>query len=477
MSRNHIEGDGAGKQGLDAAAIVAEHRRWFERGATSEAAFRIGQLRKLKEAIRKHEPALFKALHNDLRKSEAEAFATEIGLVLSSMTYMTKRIRKWMKPRRVKTPLTLVGSRSRLLYEPYGTVLIIGPFNYPVQLVLEPLIGAIAAGNGAVVKPSELTPHVSAAIRDLIEDTFDPAYVRVVEGDKETTSALIHAPFDFIFFTGSTQVGRIVMEAASRNLTPVALELGGKSPAIIDATANLELAAKRIVWGKLINVGQTCIAPDYLLVHESVKDRLSVLLRDAVRQFYGADPAFSEDYGRIVSERQYDRLAAILEQDRDRILWGGERNRDDLYLAPTLIDAGKASGYGEGCAAMTDELFGPLLPVLTFTDLQEAIRMVRSRSKPLALYLFTEDVAAEREVMGRLSFGGGSVNDTLSHIVNHHLPFGGVGHSGIGAYHGEHSFELFSHRKSVLKRTTRFEPGFLFPPYKDKLKWARKVMK
>ncbi|MHA6482614.1 aldehyde dehydrogenase [Paenibacillus sp. strain BS8-2] len=465
------------KRGLDAAAIVAEHRRWFEGGTTADGAFRIEQLRKLKAAIVKHEPALFEALRRDLHKSEAEAYATEIGLVLSSITYMTKHIQKWMKPRKVKTPLTLFGSRSQLVFEPYGTVLIIGPFNYPVQLVLEPLIGAIAAGNSAVIKPSEMTPHVSAVIRDLIEDTFEPAFVRVVEGDKNVTSALIHAPFDFIFFTGSTQVGRIVMEAASRHLTPIALELGGKSPAIIDATANLELAAKRIIWGKLINAGQTCIAPDYLLVHESVKERLSGLLRETVRQFYGDDPAASDDYGRIVSERQFDRLTAILERDGERILWGGQRNRDDLYVAPTLIDAGKATSDGEGCAAMADELFGPLLPVLTFTDVQDVIRMVRGRSKPLALYLFTEDADTEREVMGRLSFGGGCVNDTLSHIVNHHLPFGGVGSSGIGAYHGEHSFELFSHRKSLLKRTTRFEPGFLFPPYKDKLKWARKVMK
>ncbi|OUS74796.1 aldehyde dehydrogenase [Paenibacillus sp. MY03] len=468
---------GTGESGLDAEAILAEHRRWFERGATADAAFRIGQLRKLKEAIAKHEAALFGALYKDLRKSEAEAFATEIGLVLGSITYMIKHIRRWMKPRRVKTPLTLFGSRSRLVYEPYGTVLIIGPFNYPVQLVLEPLVGAIAAGNCAVVKPSEVTPHVSAAIRELIADTFDPAYVRVVEGDKEVTSALIHAPFDYIFFTGSTGVGRIVMEAASRHLTPIALELGGKSPAIIDATANLELAAKRIVWGKLINAGQTCIAPDYLLVHESVRERLSELLRNSVRQFYGDDPATSEDYGRIVSERQYDRLAAIIEADGKRVVWGGQRNRSDLYLAPTLIDAGQASEDGKGVAAMEDELFGPILPMLTFARLEEAINFVRGRSKPLALYLFTEDAAAEQEVMGRLSFGGGCVNDTLSHIVNHHLPFGGVGSSGIGAYHGKHSFELFSHRKSLLKRTTRFEPGLLFPPYKGKLKWARKVMK
>ncbi|MDQ6419478.1 aldehyde dehydrogenase [Paenibacillus sp. LHD-117] len=462
---------------VDVQEIIDEHRRYFDGGATREAEFRLLQLRRLRDGIIKHEAALFDALYRDLRKSETESYATEIGLVLGSITYMLKHLRKWMKPRKAKTPMPLLGSKSYTVPEPYGTVLIVGPFNYPVQLVLEPLIGAIAAGNCAVVKPSESTPHVSAAIRELIRDTFDPAYVRVIEGDKDVTSALIHAPFDYIFFTGSTNVGRIVMEAAARNLVPVTLELGGKSPAIIDHTANLELAAKRIVWGKLLNAGQTCIAPDYLLVHDSVKERLVPLLKETVRQFYGEDPAASEDYGRIVNDRQFDRLTAIMEEDRDRILWGGGRDRNDLYIAPTLIDAGKSLHDGEGSAAMRDELFGPLLPVLTFNDLEEAIRLVRGRSKPLALYLFTEDAATEREVMGRLSFGGGCVNDTLSHIINHHLPFGGVGASGIGGYHGEHSFELFSHRKSILKRTTRFEPGFLFPPYKGKLKWARKILK
>ncbi|MFD0590087.1 aldehyde dehydrogenase [Paenibacillus sp. GCM10027627] len=457
--------------------MLEEHRNYFRQGMTVSAAFRLEQLGKLKRAIIRYEGDLIEALHRDLRKSEAEAYGSEIGLVLNSISYTMKQLSKWMKPRKVKTPIQLFGTKSRIMAEPYGTVLIIGPFNYPVQLVLEPLVGAIAAGNCAVIKPSESSRHVSAVINRMISDTFDSAYIRVVEGEKEATSALIHSPFDYIFFTGSTGVGKIVMEAASKNLVPVTLELGGKSPVIVDRTANLELAAKRIAWGKCMNAGQTCIAPDYMLVHEEVKEAFVQKLVETIKTFYGEDPMKSPDYGRIINERQFDRLAAILEADAREIVHGGGVDRLDLYIEPTLIEVGRAIDVKVGGAAMEDELFGPLLPIITYENLNDAIRFVQNRPKPLALYLFSEDKAIQERVMGTLSFGGGCVNDTLSHIINHHLPFGGVGSSGIGGYHGKHSFDLFSHHKSVLQRSTRFETGILFPPYKGKLKWIRKVLK
>lgn len=458
--------------------MLEEHTGFFRTGKTAGAVYRMEQLNKLKGAIIRFERELLEALRKDLRKSGMEAYSSEIGLVLSSISYMTKHLKKWMKPRKARTPLHLAGTRSRIIPEPYGTVLIVGPYNYPVQLVLEPLVGAIAAGNCAVLKPSESTPHVSAVISRMIAETFDPAYIRVVEGEKEVTSALIHAPFDYIFFTGSVAVGKIVMEAAAKNLVPVTLELGGKSPLIVDKTVNLDLAVKRIAWGKWMNAGQTCVAPDYALVHEEMKDAFIQKLKAELGRFYSENAQASEDYGRIVNERQFDRLAAILDGDREFVVHGGRVDRSDLYMEPTLLAIGKV-GSSEALAAesMQDELFGPLLPILSYASLDEAIHLVQSRPKPLALYVFTEDRAVQDRVLGELSFGGGCVNDTISHLVNHHLPFGGVGHSGIGGYHGQHSFELFSHHKSVLTRSTKFETGILFPPYKDKLKWIRKVLK
>lgn len=458
--------------------MLVEHTSFFRQGRTAEAAFRLEQLKKLREALIRFERDLMEALRKDLGKGEMEAYSSEIGIVLSSIAYQAKHLKKWMKPRKVGTPLTLVGTSSRIIPEPYGTVLIVGPFNYPVQLVLEPLIGAIAAGNCAVLKPSESAPHVSAVISRMIADTFDPSYIRVVEGEKEVTSALIHAPFDYIFFTGSVGVGKIVMEAAAKNLVPVTLELGGKSPVIVDRTANLDLAAKRIAWGKWMNAGQTCVAPDYALVHEEIMEPFLRKLKETIRSFFSEDPQTSKDYGRIINERQFDRLAAILDGDREFIKHGGRMSRADLYIEPTLLTVGKAaSSEALASESMKDELFGPMLPILTYSSLDEAIDLVRNRPKPLALYVFTEDRTVQDRVLGELSFGGGCVNDTISHLVNHHLPFGGVGHSGIGGYHGKHSFELFSHHKSVLKRSTRFETGLVFPPYKDKLKLIRKVLK
>lgn len=452
--------------------ILQEHRKKFHSGYTRSVDFRLEQLKKLSDAVKRNERDLLSALYQDLHKNEFEAYSTEIGYTLDSIRYMRKHLKRWMKPRKVRTPFYHAASRSRMYQEPYGTVLIIGPFNYPFQLLIEPLIGAIAAGNSVILKPSENTPTVAAAVKKLILETFDESYIRVIEGEKETTSALIHAPFDYIFFTGSVPVGRIVMEAAAANLVPVTLELGGKSPVIVDRTANLDAAAKRIIWGKMMNAGQTCIAPDYILAHEDIKDELIARMKAVLASFYGPDARQSSDYGRIVNERQFDRLASILEKDQANVLFGGRIHREELYIEPTLLAATSWSD-----AAMLDEIFGPILPIMGFRELEEAIQMINSRPKPLALYLFTEQHRVENEVLARVSFGGGCVNDTISHIANHHLPFGGVGHAGIGAYHGKYSFDLFSHTKSVMTKSTKLNINFLFPPYGDKLKWVRKILR
>ncbi|WP_342420665.1 aldehyde dehydrogenase [Paenibacillus sp. FSL E2-0178] len=452
--------------------LLAEHRQWFSSGITRTPGFRLEQLQKLKDAIKRSEPRIISALNKDLRKSEFEAYATEIGFTLDSIGYMMKHLRRWTKPVKVRSPLHMFPAKSSILAEPYGTALIIGPFNYPFQLLIEPLIGAIAAGNCAVLKPSESTPATSAVIEDMIRETFDPAYIRVVQGEKETTNLLIHAKFDYIFFTGSVPVGRIVMEAAAKNLVPVTLELGGKSPVIVDKTANLEAAAKRIVWGKLINVGQTCIAPDYLLVHSDVAAELIGRIKHNITAFYGTDIRHNTDYGRIVNERQLRRIEKMLEQDRDKLILGGSVVPEDLYIEPSLIYPASWSD-----ASMEDEIFGPVLPIMEYNQISEAIRSINDHPKPLALYLFTEDKQVEEQVMGSVSFGGGCVNDTISHVASTHLPFGGVGNSGIGGYHGKHSFELFSHRKSIVKRSTRLDFGIVYPPYGNKVKLARKLLK
>lgn len=452
--------------------MLKAHRERFDLGYTRDVSFRIEQLDKLSEAIKRHESSIIEALYSDLGKNEFEAYSTEIGYTLQSIRYLRKNVKKWAKARKVKTPFYHVFTKSSIHKEPYGTVLIVGPFNYPFQLLIEPLIGAIAAGNSVVLKPSENTPNVATVVRKLIEETFENTYVSVIEGEKETTSALIHAPFDYIFFTGSVPVGRIVMEAAAKNLVPVTLELGGKSPVIVDQSANIAVAAKRIVWGKLLNTGQTCIAPDYVLAHESIKEELIQQMKAAIISFYGDDASQSADYGRIVNKRQFDRLASILEGDRENIVYGGKVNREKLYIEPTLLESASWNDV-----AMQDEIFGPILPVLSYGELEEAIQTINAHPKPLALYLFTEQDGVKREVIERVSFGGGCINDTIIHAANHHLPFGGVGNAGIGAYHGKHSFDLFSHSKSVMAKSTKVDLTTLFPPYGNKVKLIRKVLR
>ncbi|MFX3674310.1 MAG: aldehyde dehydrogenase [Paenisporosarcina sp.] len=452
--------------------MIETQHEFFYTGATKSVEFRKEQLARLKKAIQHHEKEIIQALYMDLRKSEFEAYATEVGFVLDSISFMMKHIEEWMEPERVKTAIHLMPAKSFILREPYGSVLIIGPFNYPFQLVMEPLIGTIIGGNCAILKPSESAVHTAQVINKIITSTFPSNYIRVVEGEKEETSALIHAPFDFMFFTGSVAVGKIVMKAAAERLTPVALELGGKSPAIIDQTANLEVAAKRIIWGKFVNAGQTCVAPDYLLVHKEVKDKLVNLMRKTLIDFYGKDVQRSSDYGRIINQRQFDRLKELIQKESHYISAGGNVDSADLYIEPTILE-----GVTWGSPSMEDEIFGPILPVMTYDRLETAIHQIRKLPKPLAAYFFSENKKATQYFLEELPFGGGCINDTISHVGSSHLPFGGVGPSGMNAYHGKASFDTFTHAKSILKKSTKLPINIVFPPYKNKVKLVKSLLR
>ncbi|MFC4101144.1 aldehyde dehydrogenase [Paenibacillus xanthanilyticus] len=453
------------------SALVLRQKRFFSEGRTLSLAFRKEQLSRLKAAVKTYEQEILDALLADLNKAADEAFMTEIGLLYTEINEAMKRLRKWAKPKKVRTPLLFFGAKSYIMPEPYGTVLVIAPWNYPFQLAIAPVIGAIAAGNTVIVKPSELTPHVSAVLAKLFHSAFDPAFAAVVEGEVETSRALLAQPFDYIFFTGSVAVGRTVMESAAKRLIPVTLELGGKSPCIVHRDTNLKLAAKRIAYGKLMNAGQTCVAPDYLLVHQSIKSEFVRALKDAFREFYGDNPIESARYGKIVNERHFDRITGYLEGG-GTITHGGRYDRGKLKIEPTLIE-----NVTWEQPVMQDEIFGPILPILTYDRIEEVIHAVNDRPKPLALYLFTDDGAIERDVLARISFGGGCVNDTLMHLGTSNLPFGGVGESGMGSYHGKFSFDTFSHRKSVLKQTMRFDLALRYPSDKSRIELLRKAMK
>ncbi|WP_340398446.1 aldehyde dehydrogenase [Paenibacillus sp. FSL H8-0079] len=452
--------------------ILEQQRQFFRSGATRSAEARIARLTQLKQAIQKYESRLTEALYQDLGKSEFESYTTEIGFMMDSITHTIRKVKKWVKPVKVKTQMALLGSKSVIIPEPYGAVLIIGPFNYPFQLLIEPLVGAIAAGNTAVLKASENTPAVSAVVREMIATVFETAYVQVLDGAKDTTTALINAPFDYIFFTGSVPVGKIVMEAAAKNLVPVTLELGGKSPVIVDEQADIKVAAERIIWGKLLNTGQTCIAPDYLLVHERVKEQLVTEMKTAIVSFFGSDIQHNKDYGRIVNKGHFKRLTTLIERDQAKVIYGGASDEEDRFIEPTLIDA-----ESWDAATMEDEIFGPILPIISYRNLDEAIVEIVKRPKPLALYLFTSDTQVQDKVLREVSFGGGCINDTITHVANPRLPFGGVGHSGVGSYHGQYSFETFSHLKSVLKKSTKLNLPILYPPYTNKLKLIKRLLK
>ena len=451
-------------------AVIERQKQYFRTGETRSVSFRKEQLIKLREAVLRFEPQLLAALKEDLNKSEQEAYTTEIGIVLSEIRTALRYVRRWSKPERARTPMTHFGASSRIVPEPYGTTLIIGPWNYPVNLMLVPVVSAIAAGNTIVMKPSEMAPATSRALAALVRETFRPEYATLIEGEASVSTELLKRPFDHIFFTGSPQVGRIVMEAAAKQLIPVTLELGGKSPCIVHKDARLSLAAKRVVYGKLTNAGQTCVAPDYLLVHREAKAALLKEIESIVETFYGQDPIRDPDYGRIVNERHYRRLLGYLADGR--IAYGGQTDDASLKIAPTLLE-----DVSPNSKVMREEIFGPILPVLEYESTEELLSIVRENPKPLALYVFSENKQFQQDIIREVPFGGGCVNDTLMHLGTPYLPFGGVGTSGIGSYHGEHGFRTFSHYKSVLKQTSRFDFPFRYPKAKNGLSIIRKLLR
>jgi aldehyde dehydrogenase (NAD+) len=452
----------------DIQKIVNSQKSFFNKGKTKNLDFRLTQLSILEMAVIKNETRIISALKKDLGKSAYESFMTEVGFVTDEIRLVKKHLKAWAKPRRVSTPLKLLPSMSRIYHEPYGVCLIMSPWNYPVQLTLSPLIGAMSAGNCGVIKPSEHSPATSEVIGNMCKDYFSDNYIAVVQGGVGISTALLKENFDYIFFTGSPDVGKIVMTAAANNLVPVTLELGGKSPCIVDYNVDIGLASKRIVSGKFLNAGQTCVAPDYLMVHKTVKnDLVSAMVMD-IENFYGHDPQESPDYGRIINQRHFDRLTRFLETGK--IVFGGITNRDDLYMAPTLIE-----NLSWNDAVMREEIFGPVLPIFEFEDLDEAINLINDRPRPLALYFFSRNKKNKEKILTHISFGGGCINDTVLHVANPHLPFGGVGNSGIGNYHGKAGFETFSHQKSVLSKPFCFDISLRFPPYKGKFKYLKTV--
>lgn len=448
--------------------LIIRQREFYMGGATREICFRIECLKRLKKAIVAYEDKINEALWQDLHKSAYESYLTEISIVLQELSTHIRHLRKWAKPRRVPTPVHLFGSRCRVVYEPLGAVLIMAPWNYPFQLLMAPLIGAVSAGNCAILKPSPYTPRVAQVMAELIASVFEERHVAVVQGDREVNQALLAQRFDYIFFTGGAVLGRIVMRAAADFLTPMTLELGGKSPCIVDEGADIDLAAKRLAWGKCLNAGQTCIAPDYLFVHREVKNRLLEKVKHYIGCFYGADPKDSPDYPRIVRPEAVDRITALMK--RGNIVWGGESDRESRYIAPTCID-----GVRPEDPIMQEEIFGPVLPVMEYSSLEEAIRYINGHEKPLALYYFGRPEIA-RDVIARTSSGGVCVNDVIMHVANHHLPFGGVGNSGTGKYHGFYSFETFSNRRAVLYASTWLDIPFKYAPYKN-LGLLKKMMR
>ncbi|MDY0210527.1 MAG: aldehyde dehydrogenase family protein [Acholeplasma sp.] len=431
--------------------LLDKQKQYFNTGETLSYDFRINALKRLKNAIINNQDALSKALYQDLQKNEIEAYSTEIGYVLHSIDFTLKRLKKWMRVKKVKTPLFLLNTKSYIMPEPLGTVLIIGPYNYPFQLVIEPLIGAIASGNTAILKASEYVFHTETILEKIIQEAFEQQYICLIKGDYLVNQQLVSLKFDHIFFTGSTRVGKQIYEAAAKNLVPVTLELGGKSPTIICSDANLKLAAQRIAFGKFTNAGQTCIAPDYIYVEHSIKEPFQLEMKKAIKKMYEDESLFTN-----VIERHQNRIKGLMASS-------------DIYyqsdfkhkIGPTLLE-----NVSLDAPIMQEEIFGPLLPILTFSDINEVISTLKTSEKPLALYLFTNSKKTQKKVFEMLSFGGGAINDTLMHVANPYLPFGGIGHSGIGHYHGRYSFDLFSKQKGFIKKG-RFDLGIQYPPYSN----------
>lgn len=450
-------------------SLVARQRAYFESGATRPLSFRMESLRKLQKALQNNENLISEAMKSDLNKSPFEAYMTETGMVLEEIRYHLKHLPRWMRTKTVQTPITQFHAKSYMVPEPFGVALIMSPWNYPLQLCLVPVVGAISGGNCAVIKPSAYAPATSSAIAKIIGETFPPEYLVVVEGGREQNNALLEEVFDYIFFTGSVEVGKAVMEAASKNLTPVTLELGGKSPVIVDETANLTLAARRIAFGKVLNAGQTCVAPDYLLIHQSVKDRF---LAEYAKELDGFFPGGDfTDMPVIISEKHFQRASKLLQGERAVI--GGGIDESRRFIEPTVL-----TDIAPDSPIMQEEIFGPILPLMTYTELNDCIKFIRSRPSPLALYLFTESRSVEQKILDTCSFGGGCINDTIIHLANPLLGFGGVGHSGMGSYHGKLSFDTFTHYRSVVRKSTWIDLPMRYHPYTEKnFKLIRRLMK
>lgn len=451
------------------STTIANQHNFFANHQTKNIEFRVEMLKKLRKAIVENEKKITDAIYSDFNKSEFEAYITEILMAYQEIDFHIKHLKKWAKPKRVKSGRINIPAKGYIVPEPFGVALIMAPWNYPFQLLISPLVGAIAAGNCAVLKPSELSVNTSHILVEIIEKTFSPNYISIFTGGIETNQALLAEKYDFIFFTGSTSVGKLIMAEAAKNLTPICLELGGKSPCIVDEDANIENAANRIAWGKFVNAGQTCIAPDYLFVHQSVKDAFLNEFVRSIQKMYGTNPIESPDFTRIINERHFERVVNYL--SGEKVFFGGQHDKSKRYIAPTvLIDVLPES------AVMQDEIFGPVLPVLTFEKLDEVIAYVNERPKPLALYYFSDNKKKQKEIIAKTSSGGCCINDTIVHIAGHDMPFGGVGNSGMGRYHGKASFDLFSNQRSVLIKSNFIDIPLRYAPYKNKLSLIKKLL-
>lgn len=452
------------------AEVLTRQREFFLSGKTKSIDYRIEQLRKLRDLIIENENAIYEALNADFRKSRFETYLSENGYMIMEINEFIKKLKKWAKPERLPSNMLNFPSSSFLMHEPYGLTLIIAPWNYPFQLAMGPLAGAIAAGNCAILKPSELTPATSALMKDLVNDNFDESYIHVIEGDAGVTQSLLAEKFDYIFFTGGIQVGKIIAQAAAKHLTPVTLELGGKSPCIVDGSMSMDLAARRIVWGKFLNNGQTCVAPDYIYVDLKYQEELLNSLKLEIENAFGDNPEESPDLARIVNQKHYNRIKDLIPEGK--IYHGGTTNASELYIAPTILQ-----DINWDDDVMKEEIFGPLLPVLSYKNTEELISTLKRKEKPLALYVFSKRKSFINDILNELSFGGGAINDSVIHYGNPYVPFGGVGQSGYGAYHGKYSFETFSHKKGIVRKSNWLDVPVRYAPYGSKLKWLKKLFK
>lgn len=444
---------------MEISKLVEKQKEFFDSHKTFDINYRILMLKKFRQAVRDHKDDINEALKKDLGKSETETYMCEIGLTLSELSYQIKHIKKWSKNKRRRTGLANFHAKSFTVQEPYGSVLIMSPWNYPFMLCLEPMVGAIAAGNCCILKPSAYSPATSAVIKKIVGEVFPEEYVAVVEGGRAENTELLNQRFDYIFFTGGVTVGKLVMEKASANLTPVTLELGGKSPCIIDDTCNLKLAAKRLVFGKYLNCGQTCVAPDYVLIDKKAKAEFIQQVKIQITKMFGENPLKNPDYGKIINQKHFDRICGLI--DNDKVVYGGKVKRETLQIEPTIMDH-----VTENDAIMQEEIFGPVMPFITYDNLDEAERFIKEREKPLALYVFTRRKDVESRFLKYVSFGGGCVNDTIMHLATSSMGFGGVGNSGMGSYHGKKSFATFSHEKSVLKKYGWIDMPMRYQPYR-----------